>query len=73
MDPPPALTYRVVLRQPRRITVLAVVSGEKPHHRTLDPFASRLLLEGVSGVLELVDDATGTVVARRRLEPLGGR
>ena len=58
-----------MLRQKGRITVLGIVSGGPPHVRTLDPFASRLLLEGVSGTLDLVDKATGRLVARRRLDP----
>ena len=48
--------------------MLGIVSGGPPHVRTLDPFASRLLLEGISGTLDLVDKATGRLVARRRLE-----
>jgi len=64
----PLPLYRVVLRQKGRITVLGIMSGGPPHVRTLDPFASRLLLEGISGTLDLVDKATGRLVARRRLE-----
>jgi hypothetical protein len=60
-------TYRVELCRPRRITVLGVVSGEKPSVRTLDPYTSRLTLDGVRGTVRLVEEATGTIVARRCL------
>ena len=62
--------YRVELRQPRRIRQLATLAEAKPHFRTLDPFISRLVHDGQSGVLVLVDLQSGTVVARRHLAPL---
>lgn len=60
--------YRVEHRQPTRTTVMAVLPGAKPHRRTLDPFLSRLIHDGKTGWAVLVDDATGGVVTRRRIE-----
>ena len=61
--------YRVEHRQPCRSTTLAVLTNAKPSIRALDPFLSRLLHDGKSGWAVLVDEATGAVVARRRIEP----
>lgn len=36
-----------------------------PHQRSLDPFVSRLMQEGQTGVLVLIDNLTGRVVAKR--------
>jgi len=62
--------YRVELRQPRRICHLGKLTNSKPHVRTLDPFFSRLVRDGHQGWLLLVDDRTGAVVAKRRLDPI---
>ena len=71
-SPPPR--YRIEHRQPCRSTVLAVVTDPHPHRCTLDPFVSHLCLDGKHGAVVLVDEATGSVVARRRIErPAPGR
>ena|GEM_PF-6690310 len=41
----------------------------RPTRRTLDPFVSHLLLEGATGTVVLVDEATGWVVAKRSIAP----
>ncbi len=64
--PTPA-RYRVEHHQPRRTTVLAVVDHAKPSRRALDPYVSRLVLDGKIGWAVLVSEATGDVVARRRI------
>ena len=47
--------------------VLGRIAGAA-HHTTLAPFASHLRLAGhTTGALVLVDEASGTIVARRRL------
>ena len=61
--------YRVEHRRPRRTTVMGVLPGGKPHRRALDPFLSRLVLDGQTGWAVLVDEATGAVVTRRPVEP----
>jgi hypothetical protein len=69
-DPPPS--HRVELRDGSGVAVLAVLAGEAGHRRTLDPFATRLRLEGrARGRLSLINLATGEEVARRGLGPTG--
>ena len=65
---------RVEHRGPWGTTVLGRLDGCAPHHATLAPFAGRLLLEGrAGGELVLVDEASGAVLARRRVAPRRGR
>jgi hypothetical protein len=61
--------YRVEHRTGDEIDLLGCLEGVSPHHATLDPFVSCLLRRGLGGELRLVDDATGAVVARRRVRP----
>ena len=61
-------TCRVELRQPRRIHLLAAAITVRPHFRSLDPYLSRLLHQGRAGMVVLVDNETGAVVARRRVQ-----
>ena len=63
----PPTRYRVEHHQPRQIRVLATLEHARPHHRTLDLFVSQLRLQGKRGWVRLVDDATGEVVAKRRI------
>ena len=74
-DGPPGgpARYRIEHRRPCRTTVLAVLTTAKLHLRDLDPFLSRLLLEGKTGWVVLVDEATGEAVLRRRVKPPGTR
>ena len=70
-EPPVMARYRVEHRGPHG-GVLGVLGAPSPgapaHHRTLDPFAARLRLEGrTGGVLVLVETVSGAVVARRRV------
>jgi hypothetical protein len=44
-----------------------MITTTKPHFRTLDPFYSRLVRDGHTGWLLLIDDRTGAVVARRHI------
>ena len=62
-------SYRVELRQPRRTRILANGLQVKPHFRSLDPYISRLVHDGKAGVVVLIDNQTGAIVARRRVEP----
>lgn len=59
--------YRVEHRVGNRVTVLGRVADVTRHVSTLDPWLSRLLLEGAAGELVLVEEATGAVIARRHL------
>lgn len=65
VDSDPLPRYRVEHRQPRRSTVLGVLVGPRPHWRELDPYVSRLIHDGGTGWVALVDDETGAVVVRR--------
>ena len=62
-----AVRYRVEHHRPCRTRVLAVLDDARPNRRTLDPFLSRLILEGQTGWAVLVDESTGGVVTRRRI------
>ncbi|HEY7033813.1 MAG TPA: hypothetical protein VH482_20925 [Thermomicrobiales bacterium] len=59
--------YRVEHRESDRTRVLAIVTDVFPHRTTLVPYASRLLREGMSGQVVLLDDASDAVVATYRL------
>jgi len=69
MDPDRPRLYRVEHHEGNTIAVLGLLPDVAPHHRSLDPFLSALLRGGAEGQLRLVDEATGTVVARRRVAP----
>jgi len=58
---------RVELRKPRRIHLLAAAVAVRPHFRSLDPYLSRLLHQGQTGMVVLVNNETGAVVARRQV------
>ena len=60
-------SYRVEFRQANQIRVLAEDLDAKPHRRALDPFVSRLKLEGKTGEVLLIERATGAVVARQKV------
>ena len=71
LEIPPVSTpsqYRIEHRENRLTTVLGVHTGTKLNWRTLDPYVSHLLLEGRTGTVVLVQDATGWVLARRTIE-----
>ncbi len=59
--------YRIEHRVGNRVTVLGRVADVTRHVSTLDPWLSRLLLEGAAGELVLIEEATGAVIARRSL------
>jgi hypothetical protein len=60
--------YHVELRTGDEVRDLGHVPDAFPHHDSLTPFVSRLLREGATGEVILIDDESGQVVARRRLE-----
>jgi len=62
-------TYRVEHHERGTVHALGRLVGVAPHHTSLDPFVSALLREGIGGELFLVDETTGTIVARRRVRP----
>ena len=61
--------YRIEHHHAGWSTVLAFTSTAKPHHNLLAPFASRLLHDGGTGTVALVDQDSGDVVARRQVKP----
>ena len=68
----PLRRYRVEHRDGGTGAVLARVEGVPAHHQTLAPFAAQLRLAAggeAAGTLVLVDEASGRVVARRRVAP----
>jgi hypothetical protein len=58
--------YRVELWTDE-IRVLDRIRGVFPQFRTLDPYVSRLIQEGVEGEAILVDDETGEIVGRQKV------
>jgi hypothetical protein len=62
---PPPHWYRVEHRTAGEVKTLGLLADVAPHHATLAPFASRLVQNGASGELVLVDASTGTEVARQ--------
>jgi len=61
---------RVEHRTVKGVAVLHAGGVHYAHHRALEPYASYLALGGVSdGDLVLIDEATGAVLARRRVAP----
>ena len=65
--------FRVEHRQPNRTTVLGMFTGARPHRRVLDPFLSRLVLDGGTGFVVVLDEATSEVVVCRRIPTAGMR
>jgi hypothetical protein len=62
-----SLRYRVEHRDRGECRMLGHAEGVFPHHSTLAPYVACLLLDGASGEVALVDEATDAVVARRIL------
>jgi hypothetical protein len=60
--------YRVELRAEGRVRSLGRLPDVTPHAATLAPFASQLVRAGVGGELVLIDEATGSEVARQNLK-----
>ena len=61
-------SYRIELHRGGEIVILGRSPLVRAHFRTLDPFYSQLIREGVEGWLLLVREDTGQIVARRRVE-----
>jgi hypothetical protein len=59
--------FRVELRNGAGVRSLGRVSDVTAHPASLVPFASRLVREGATGELVLVDETTGLDVARQDL------
>jgi hypothetical protein len=64
--------YRVELWTDE-IRLLDRIQGVFPQFRTLDPYVSRLVQEGVEGEAVLVDDETGEIVGRQKVTRLTSR
>jgi hypothetical protein len=60
-------TYRVEHHVGRTVTILNEAIVGFPHSSTLAPYVSRVLQQGGSGWLVLVEITTGRRVARRRV------
>jgi len=67
--PPAPRRFRIEHRRKGQITVLGVVVGTRPHVRDLDPYVSRIVLDGTGGAVVVVDETTGKDVVRRRPQP----
>jgi hypothetical protein len=63
--------FRVEHRAHGQTRVVGEVAGVAAHHQSLALFAARLVGEGATGTVVLVDAASGQAVARRRLPTRG--
>lgn len=69
MEPPGSKTYRVEHREHGRVQSLGQLSGVALHHASLEVYVGELIRRGARGLLVLIDESTGDVVARRRVHP----
>ena len=60
--------YRIEHRHAGQITVIHAAICMRPNVRTLDPYISRLLLNGMSGAVVVVDEWTGEDTMRRNVK-----
>ena len=60
-------SFRVELRDHGKVRVLGFITDAYPHHSALEVFLPKLLHEGATGWCVMVDEATKTVIARRRV------
>lgn len=68
-DPAPSRWYRVECESGGTTVVLRRVPDVFPHPSSLAPWIARALRIGGGGEVLLVEEATGRVVARRRVAP----
>jgi hypothetical protein len=59
--------HRIEHRTGDAVTSLGRVADLAPHRTTLAPFVSRLLMDGETGIVVMVDESTGDDVARHDL------
>ena len=59
--------FRIEHRDQGKTRVLGHLSDVYPHHSALEVFIPMLLAEGQTGWAVMIDEATETVVARRRI------
>jgi hypothetical protein len=64
-------TYRIEHRTGGTTRIVARTSDEHARHAELSHHAARLIAEGATGELVLVEETTGAEVARRVLRPEG--
>jgi hypothetical protein len=66
--------WRVELHVHEQVEVITRIESGFAHHSALEPVIARLCLEGRrEGLLLLIDEATGVVAARRRIDRLRRR
>ena len=68
MDPEPRYRIEHHTQEDRRV-VGYLNEFEPAHHRSLELYAGRLLLDGHTGLVVLIDQTTETLVARRHIRP----
>ncbi|MDQ2683534.1 MAG: hypothetical protein M3Y37_08410 [Chloroflexota bacterium] len=65
-------TCHVIVRSPDRTRILASVLACPRSPRSLDPFVSRLRLDGEAGTVLLVASDSGAILARQRIDATSG-
>jgi hypothetical protein len=73
MAPTRPKTYRVEHHEHGQVQTLGQLTGVAPHHATLEIFVGDLLRRGAGGMLLLIDETTGAVVARRQVRPFASK
>lgn len=63
----PSPTFRIEHHTDQDRRVVEYLDDAVRHHRALDPYVDHLLVDGHTGWLVLIEQATGGVVARRCL------
>ena len=69
LNGPHRFTYRIEHRTDSEHRLLGTVQLVRPHPTVLDPYLSRLRLEGATGHLVLVSETSGRIGVQKSLEP----
>jgi hypothetical protein len=65
--------YGVEHHEQGRVQSLGQLTGVAPHHTSLEIYVGKLLCRGARGLLLLIDEATGAIVARRAVRPFAAK
>ena len=66
---PPPSRYHIVFRHGTGLRILARDVDLLPHRRSLDPYYSQLIYDGVPGLLMMVNTKSGSIACSREVKP----